>query len=109
MNHFTEKVIDTILQIPAGRVASYGQIATFAGNHRAARQVGRILHSMSEKYNLPWHRVVNTKGEIVLFKADKQRQLLEQEGIELNENGRIDMKTFRWEGPAGEDMDWMRG
>lgn len=109
MNHFTEKVIETILQIPSGRVASYGQIAAIAGNHRAARQVGRILHSMSSKYNLPWHRVVNAKGEIVHFKAERQRDLLEQEGVDIDARGRIDLGRFRWEGPVGEDLDWMRG
>lgn len=109
MNIFTEKVIEAISAIPTGRVASYGQIAAIAGNHKAARQVGRILHSMSAKYNLPWHRVVNAKGELVHIKADRQRALLEKEGVEIDARGRIDMGQFRWEGTAGEDMDWMRG
>lgn len=109
MDDFTEKVIDVILQIPSGRVASYGQIATIAGNHRGARQVGRLLHSMSAKYKLPWHRIVNAKGEIVVFKADRQRQLLELEGVEVDGRGRVDMNKFRWEGPAGEGMDWILG
>lgn len=108
MENYTKEVIEAILSIPAGRVASYGQIATIAGNHRSARQVGRILHSMSTKYELPWHRVVNSKGEIVLFKADRQRELLEEEGVDVDSRGRIDMKKFRWEGPA-DDMDWVRG
>lgn len=108
MEKFTEEVINAILAIPSGRVASYGQIATIAGNHRGSRQVGRILHSMSAKYDLPWHRVVNAKGDIVLFKADRQRKLLEDEGVNVDSKGRIDMKKFRWEGPAENDMDWMR-
>lgn len=109
MEDFTEKVINAILEIPAGRVASYGQIAAIAGNQRGARQVGRILHSMSAKYDLPWQRVVNAQGYIVLFKADRQRELLEKEGVEVDSRGRIDMEKFRWEGPADNDMDWMRG
>lgn len=107
MDTFTKNVIDAILSIPAGQVASYGQIAAIAGNHRGARQVGRILHSMSAKYELPWHRVVNAKGEIVIFKAEKQRELLEKERVDVDARGRIDMDKFRWEGPA-EECDWMR-
>ena len=109
MNIFTKKVIDVLLAIPPGKVVSYGQVAAFAGNPRGARQVGRILHSMSAKYDLPWHRVVNAQGAIVLFKAERQRELLTAEGVEVDSKGSIDLETFRWEGPAGEDMDWMRG
>ncbi|MFD1708870.1 MGMT family protein [Siminovitchia sediminis] len=107
MKDFTKKVIETISEIPPGRVASYGQIASIAGNPRAARQVGRILHSMSAKHSLPWHRVVNAKGEVVHFKADRQRELLIKEGVEIDVHGRIKMEQFRWMGPA--DEDWIRG
>jgi len=61
---FTEKVIAIIAAIPEGKVMTYGQIAAAAGSPRAARQVVRILHSMSDKYHLPWHRVVNAQGMI---------------------------------------------
>ncbi len=64
MTPFTQDVVALIRAIPAGRVATYGQIARLAGNPRAARQVVRILHSMSQAERLPWHRVVNAKGEI---------------------------------------------
>ena len=64
MESFTERVIQLIQQIPAGNVMTYGQIAKLAGSPRGARQVVRILHSSSGKYQLPWHRVVNAKGEI---------------------------------------------
>lgn len=64
MTPFTQDVVTIIRAIPAGRVATYGQIARLAGNPRAARQVVRILHSMSQAERLPWHRVVNAKGEI---------------------------------------------
>ena len=64
MTSFTENVIKVIQSIPSGNVMTYGQIASAAGSPRAARQVVRILHSMSEKYHLPWHRVINSKGEI---------------------------------------------
>ena len=61
MNPFTERVINIIKSIPIGKVMSYGQIAKVAGSPRGARQVVRILHSMSEKHKLPWHRVINAK------------------------------------------------
>ena len=64
MESFTECVIQLIQQIPPGNVMTYGQVAKLAGSPRGARQVVRILHSSSEKHQLPWHRVVNAKGEI---------------------------------------------
>ncbi len=65
MNYsFSERVKEHIKQIPHGKVAMYGQIATYARNPRAARQVAWILHSSSRKDSLPWHRVINNKGRI---------------------------------------------
>ena len=61
MNPFTERVIQIIQSIPAGRVMTYGQVAAAAGNRRGARQVARILHTMSQKHALPWHRIINAK------------------------------------------------
>ena len=63
---FTELVIDIIKSIPEGKVTSYGRIAGMAGALSGARQVARILHSMSEKHGLPWHRVVGADGGISL-------------------------------------------
>jgi methylated-DNA-protein-cysteine methyltransferase related protein len=64
MGTFTERAVEIIKNIPEGKVMTYGQIAKLAGSSRGARQVVRILHSMSRKFNLPWHRVINSKGEI---------------------------------------------
>ena len=94
MNVFTERVIRIIQGIPAGHVMTYGQVAAAAGSPRGARQVVRILHSMSEKYQLPWHRIINIKGEISLTGGD-QRELLEMEGIHLK-NGKVDLTVYRW-------------
>lgn len=105
MNLFTEKVIDVLQAVPSGKVVTYGQVAALAGNPKGARQVGRILHTLSAKHDLPWQRVVNARGEIVTFKADRQRKLLEAEGVVVDESGRIDLEEFRWEA----DADWMRG
>ena len=99
MNQFTIDVKKLILQIPAGRVATYGQIAAQAGNPRAARQVARILHACARKDGLPWHRVVNQHGRISLRQSqgyEIQQTLLELEGVVFSENNRIDLERFIW-------------
>jgi methylated-DNA-protein-cysteine methyltransferase-like protein len=96
---FTLKVIAIIEQIPPGKVSTYGVIAECAGNHRGAREVARILHSSSDKYNLPWHRVVNRLGKISLkpFSGyEEQRQLLEEEGIYFDKNDKIELESYLW-------------
>ncbi|ANS77313.1 DNA methyltransferase [Paenibacillus yonginensis] len=98
---FTQQVISIIKQIPEGRVMTYGQIAALAGSPRAARQVVRILHSSSRKHQLPWHRVVNAKGEIGLQDEESrfmQRMMLEQEGVEFGLGERINLEIFRADG-----------
>lgn len=99
MKPFTAETIKIIKQIPAGYVMTYGQVAEYAGSKRGARQVARILHSMSKKYELPWHRVVNRSGEIVIQAeagAITQRYMLEDEGIEVDANGRVDLKKYQY-------------
>lgn len=101
MNVFTERVIEIIQGIPAGRVMTYGQVAAAAGSPRGARQVVRVLHSMSAKYNLPWHRIINAQGGIsapadVESKGIYQRELLEMEGITFSVDGKIDLTEYRW-------------
>ena len=96
---FYQRVIDIIKNIPEGKVATYGQIASYAGNSYASRQVAYILHSSSRKENLPWHRVVNSKGSISLklgYGYELQKEMLKDEGIIFNKNDRIDLKRFLW-------------
>ena len=96
---FTQRVIDVILAIPVGTVATYGQVAALAGNRRAARQVSRVLHSSSRKNGLPWHRVVNREGRISLPEGrggHRQRTRLEAEGVRFDAAGRIDLPAFQW-------------
>jgi methylated-DNA-protein-cysteine methyltransferase-like protein len=80
-------------------VATYGQIAALAGNPKGARQVARILHSCAKGEDLPWHRVVNREGRISLrgFQGEeRQKRLLEREGIMFDRTGRIELKRFVW-------------
>ena len=93
-------VIECIRSIPVGRVASYGGVAEMSGTYRGAagaRQVARILSSMSRKYELPWWRIVKKDGSIALSDIDGknlQRILLEGEGIGFIEGDRVDMSKF---------------
>ncbi len=94
---FTAEVVRILKEIPQGRVVTYGQVARLAGSPRAARQVVRILHTMSEKHQLPWHRVVNAKVEIAIpddESRELQRMLLESEDVEFLRDGRVDLSVF---------------
>ena len=88
-------------RIPRGRVATYGQVAEVARLGRAARQVGYALHALPEGSDVPWHRVVNARGEISLRASGwevPQRALLEREGVRFDARGRIDLARFGWRG-----------
>jgi methylated-DNA-protein-cysteine methyltransferase-like protein len=97
---FRERVLELIQQIPRGKVASYGQIARLAGHPRAPRQVGRILYGQNLE-GLPWHRVVNFRGELSTWKigsGELQQALLESEGVKFKQ-GCCNLKRFQWGGP----------
>ena len=100
-----EPVYRVVRRIPAGRVASYGQIAALAGMPRAARQVGYALHALDAESGVPWHRVVNAQGRIsergpsVIVAL--QRSRLEAEGIVFAAGGRIDLARFGWRSRGG--------
>jgi len=76
-----------VKRIPRGRVATYGQVATLAGLDGHARQVGYALHDLPPQSNVPWHRVINARGEISPRSAgdshELQRMLLEAEGVDF--------------------------
>ena len=90
-----------IRRIPAGWVATYGQVAVMAGLPRRARLVGQVLQQLDTASDLPWHRVVNAKGQ-VSYSASRnggdalQRRLLEKEGIEFNGGHSFNLERFRW-------------
>ena len=91
-------IYDLVRQIPKGRVATYGQLARLARWGRRARHVGWAMHSCPE--DVPWHRVINSKGEIsVRSRSDThelQRLLLEAEGVEFDLRDRVDLMKFGW-------------
>ena len=95
-----ERFYAVVKRIPRGRVATYGQVATLAGLPGHARQVGYALHATPPNVRIPWHRVVNAKGEISLRAGagggDLQTALLREECVAFDERGRIDLSRFRW-------------
>ncbi|MEM7305568.1 MAG: MGMT family protein [Planctomycetota bacterium] len=95
-----QRIYAMVDSIPKGRVATYGQVATEAGLPGHARQVGYALRNLPEGSGLPWHRVVNAKGEISPRPGPcfpSQRKLLRAEGVRFNRRGRIDLGRFGWE------------
>ena len=92
------QIYQAVMQVPRGTVATYGQIAKLCGLPGRARQVGYALHALPPGSPVPWQRVVNARGELSLAgpAAVRQRQDLQDEGIVFNEQGRIDLKRFRW-------------
>ncbi len=90
-----------IRRIPKGWVATYGQVAAMAGLPRRARLVGHILQNLDPAIAIPWHRVVNAKGEVSFSLSRNggdilQRRLLEKEGLEFDDRNRLNLKRCRW-------------
>jgi len=93
----TRKIIEQILAVPKGKVSCYRDIALKAGLPNGARQTVRVLHSMSEKYNLPWYRIIRSNGSIALAEGEGrelQIKLLRSERVEVSDNGKIDMDRY---------------
>ncbi len=92
-----------VRRIPEGRVATYGQVAALAGIPRHARQVGYALHALPDDAEVPWQRVINARGEVSPraggggVREGYQRHLLEEEGVEFDARGRVDLARFGWE------------
>ncbi len=111
------RVYAAVNQIPFGRVATYGQIAEMAGLSGMAREVGYALFDIPSDSEIPWHRVINARGEISARSLPgagaelEQRTRLESEGVQFDEHGRIPMKLFAWkpfqqEDPTAQSSLW---
>jgi methylated-DNA-protein-cysteine methyltransferase-like protein len=90
-----------VSRIPRGRVATYGQVARLAGLPRHARLAGYALHALPDSTSVPWHRVVNAKGEVSPRRDGSEHQLLqrlmlEREKVRFDRNGRLDLAALRW-------------
>ena len=97
---YLDRIYAAVMSIPAGRVATYGQVAEVAGLPRRARLVGTALKNLTEDSGVPWHRVVNARGEISRRPrpgaVTEQRILLEDEGVVFQPSGRIDLAEYGW-------------
>ena len=98
---FDQRVWSVVEKIPHGRLATYGQIADLIGAWGCARQVGWALRRLSLPSDVPWHRVVNAKGQISMSLSREgsdwmQRELLITEGIPVDQDGRLPLKRFLW-------------
>ncbi|HLX10768.1 MAG TPA: MGMT family protein [Thermoanaerobaculia bacterium] len=98
------RIYDAVRRIPHGRVATYGQVAAMAGLAGRARQVGYALHALAEGSDVPWHRVINARGEVSPRsprsqpgREGYQRFLLEEEDVAFDRGGRVDLERFRWQ------------
>lgn len=108
MSNFYEQVYAVIRRIPRGKVSSYGRIAAMLGRPQAARAVGYALNGLSGKrddpayQNIPWQRVVNSQGRISIgsrdVTANRQAILLREEGVVVDDNLKIDLDVYLWEG-----------
>ncbi len=95
-----QRIYRVVKKIPPGKVATYGQIARLAGLSGHARQVGYALHNLPSKSDVPWQRVINSRGRIS-FPAESvawnmQKSILESEGIQLSENSTVSLFKYQW-------------
>ncbi|MFR5833344.1 MAG: MGMT family protein [Acutalibacteraceae bacterium] len=99
---FYDKVYEQVVKIPAGKVATYGQIAVMCGSPKASRAVGYALHFNPKPGIIPCHRIVNRFGGLAPAFAfggiDVQANLLRKEGVEVDENFTVDLEKYRYRG-----------
>lgn len=98
------RIYAVVRRIPAGKVATYGQVANLAGLPGHARQVGYALHALTDEQNVPWHRVINARGGISLRSErgydDLQRRLLEAEGVVFDGDDKVSLEDFGYGKPT---------
>lgn len=99
--NFREKVVEAVRKIPKGKVVSYGQVASYCGSPRAARQVGWMLHTLDGNNQLPWWRVINNLGRIsikgnMMSTPEAQKQFLLSEGVQVDDEFNIDIEKYRY-------------
>lgn len=98
-----DRIYEIVCQIPHGQVATYGQIAELCNLAGKARLVGYALFRVDPQISdVPWHRVINAKGEVSESPFRNggdylQRSLLEREGIKFSSEGKINLREYRWQ------------
>lgn len=101
MNTF-DRIYECVKKIPYGKVATYGQIAVMAGNPHWSQVVGYALHVNPDPEHIKCHRVVNRFGEVspafAFGGANMQIELLRDEGVEVSDDGKVNLKEYLWNG-----------
>ena len=91
-----DRIFQVVRLVPAGRVATYGQISQIVGC--SPRVVGNAMHSVSAEDDVPWQRVINSKGKISFPEGtegyDEQQAILKAEGIVFDKNGKINLIKY---------------
>jgi methylated-DNA-protein-cysteine methyltransferase-like protein len=113
MRNFYEQVYAVVRRIPRGKVTSYGRIAQMLGRPRAARAVGYAMNALKDKddsyADVPWQRVINSQGRISIVNRENsaadQAHLLRQEGVVVDENLRVNLDVYLWEGLHWVEID----
>ena len=99
---FYDKVYEQVRKIPAGKVATYGQIAAMCGSPKASRAVGYALHFNPMPGVIPCHRIVNRFGGLAPAFAfggiEVQAELLRAEGVEVGADHSVDLDKYRYRG-----------
>jgi methylated-DNA-protein-cysteine methyltransferase-like protein len=113
--NFYDQVYAIVRRIPRGKVTSYGRIARMLGRPRAARAVGYALNALKDRREdlafeaVPWQRVINSQGRISIVNrehsADRQAELLREEGVVVSEQLRVSFDHYLWEGLHWVDVD----
>ena len=97
-----EKIYRLVLRIPRGRVMTYGQIARLLEDRYSPRLVGWAMHATpQDERNIPWHRVINSRGgistgRVIIQEPQLQRLMLEAEGVVFDERGHCDLSLYQW-------------
>jgi methylated-DNA-protein-cysteine methyltransferase related protein len=97
-----EQIYRIVLKIPRGRVMTYGQIARLMDDRYSPRLVGWAMHAVPQDgRNIPWHRVINSKGgistgRVIIQEPQLQRYLLEAEGVAFDARGHCDLSVYQW-------------
>jgi methylated-DNA-protein-cysteine methyltransferase-like protein len=101
-----ERIYQIVRQVPPGTVATYGDVAAIVGAGCDARTVGYALNEIPKRESgtIPWQRIINSSGGIST-RGQRQRELLEAEGVIFDARGRVDMARFRWPGPSADWAD----
>lgn len=106
MSNFYDAVYTLVRLIPRGKVMTYGQIASILGCPRAARAVGYAMRASGRRDDVPWQRVINSRGRISA-KTEVERPIIQHmllcaEGVVFDETGTCDLRIYQWHPPNPE-------